>query len=127
MIIEVSLPDLAPRSFLRIRSIGAGDGARIDAFAAARQGLEVHRLAVDLHEHERVVGVETKGRHSGLLYVAGAQLGGAAGGEVMDALLRLQPFVEMFMALEDDAHAMFLEDRLQLLAQIDFRPVPATG
>ena len=102
------------------------DLAGVDALAATRNGLEPHHVAVDLDEHEALFGIEALGGHRRRADdVAGAQLGRAAGREVVDALLRLEPLVEVLVAGEDDVEVVLDEQRLDDRPQVDFRSVPA--
>ena len=102
------------------------DFAGVDALAAPRDGLEAHHVAVDLDQHEALSVSKPLAVSAELLDdVAGAQLGRAAGGEVVDALLRLEPLVEVLVAGEDDVEVVLDEQRLDDRAQVDFRAVAA--
>ena len=80
----------------------ACDFSRVDAPATPRDRLEAHHVAIKLHDHETLFGVEALGGQVAGANVARAQLGGATGGEIVDAALRLDPLVEMLVAREDD-------------------------
>ena len=51
--------------------------------------------------------------------VAGTQLPACSGDEICDAVLRLQAFIEMFVARQHDADVVLDEQGLQLFAQVE--------
>ena len=85
------------------------DAARVDRFPFVRDGLEGQIVADNLHEHETVALIPAFRCQVCLREVARSQLRGVAECEIGDALLRLDPLVEMFVSAQHDVHAVLQE------------------
>src|SRR4029453_9187124 len=93
------------------------DGALVNRFPRAADGLERQFLVRHFDEHERSIGVEGGGRHGGRSDIACAHLSPAARHEVMDPLLRFDSLVEVLVAAEHRVDAVFHDKRLRHTAQ----------
>jgi hypothetical protein len=78
----------------------------------------VHRIASDLDEHIAVVSIETNCGHGRFPDVTLTQLRGAAGGEIEDAVLRLESLIKVLMTGEYRIDAVLQEQRLELRPEI---------
>ena len=93
--------DLVAGYFRRVDDAGVDDRSRAD------DGVERQVVAVDFHQHERLVGVVAERRQRrALAQVARAQLARRALDEVRDPVLRLDPLVGVIVAGEDQADAV---------------------
>ena len=99
------------------------DHARVHGAPVREIVWKEHLVAGDLHQHERLVLIEAGGGHRRRLQVALAQLPARALDEIGDALLRLDPLVDVLVAREHDADAVPHEQRLEQHAQLDVRAV----
>ena len=99
--------------------------ARVDGLALAGDYLERHLVAGNLCCHERQVGVEAlRGDARAPVDVPRSKLAARPDDEVGDALLGLDPLVEVVVPGEHDAHVVFQEQRLQHVAQAQVGAVP---
>src|SRR4051812_40428022 len=73
------------------------DRTLVHGLAQPVDGLKVHLLAVDLDDREGAIGIEAQRRQAPVPDVAVAKLGAATLREVVNALLRLDAFVEMLV------------------------------
>src|SRR5688572_21369398 len=86
----------------RRRSLPSRDDTRVDDGTATRDGFEEHPVALDLDERERIVGIESlRGHRRVVAEISPAQLRGPTLYEVIDPLLRLQPFVQVLVPSEN--------------------------
>ena len=96
------------------------DHARVDHFPGARDRVEVQLVAVDLRDQERLLVSNADRREAGAaIDVSLPQLAARSDDEVGDALLRLDPLVDVVVSREDDADAVLEEQRLEHLAQFE--------
>src|SRR6478672_12684155 len=102
-------------AFLRMNSRQL---AGINSFAAARDRLEVQLVSRDLYQHEALVRIKTFHSLPGLAKVMRHQLAGIAQDKVVDIIFRLDSLVHVLMAREHRVHAITLEERKDLRAQI---------
>src|SRR5687768_5794656 len=91
--------------FLRSSLLAPPDDPRVDRGSAARDGLKEQLGAAHLHQHETSILVERSGSGGGGGDAALALTAGA-GDKVGDALLRVQPFVDVIVAREHHVHSM---------------------
>ena len=102
------------------------DSSGVDHGAGGVDGVEEQFVTVDLHGHERAVGVEPSCRDRAfLVQVALPQLAARADDEMRKALLRLGPFVEVLMTGEDDGDVAGEEQGLERRTEVHVRPVAA--
>ena len=92
--------------------------AGINGFATARDCLEIQLVSRDLHQHEALVGIKTFHSLPGLAKVMRHQLAGIAEHKVVDIIFRLDSLIHVLMAREHRVHAIALEERKNLRAQI---------
>src|SRR4051812_48668710 len=86
----------ARRRASALRSPTLRDDARVDHIARAGDRAEIEAVAGDLDRQEHEIRVEPLVRQDGApIDVAAPELAAGAGDEMDDALLRLDPFVEM--------------------------------
>ena len=98
--------------------------ARVDDRAALGDGVEGQVVAVDLHQHEGLLGVVPgRGQRRSLAQVAVAQLTRRALHEILDPVLRLDPLVGVVVPAQHQADVVLHEQRLQRRLQLQLRAV----
>ena len=116
--------DWAEAHWARLLRLPSLNDAGVDDLADLGDRVEVELVAVDLGGEERVIGVEADLRQAALpVDVAPTELPAGSGDEVDDALLRLDPLVEVIVTGEHDADARLQKQRLEHGRQVGVRSV----
>src|SRR5262249_51797124 len=101
------------------------DRARVDRLPGPRKRLEEQIRTRDLDQHKALILIEASGFVLRPHDVAAPELPPRAFNEVVDALLRREPLVEMLVAGENNGHTVPEKERLEDDTQVYCRPVRA--
>ena len=102
-----------------------GNSPESTSCAEPRNRLEEEVIADDLDERERPIGIEPLRRHRRIVAdVASTQFCGPALNHVDDALLWLEPLVEVLVTGEDHVHTVLEEQGFHDALQIELGPMP---
>src|SRR5439155_7229467 len=102
-----------------LRRLAPMDDAGINDLPGTGDRLEMHLGAGDFDGHETLILVEKSRRFRVRPHVAFPQLAGGARDEIVDAFLRLEPFVDVVVAGEDGGDTGADGSRLEEEAQVD--------
>src|SRR5262245_19266930 len=95
------------------------DLARVDDPAAPGPSFEMEVVSRDLDEREGVVLIEVRGGEARWPNVPPAELTARSVDEIRNALLRLDPLVDVVVAREHDVDTVLDEQGLECDAQVD--------
>ena len=97
--------------------------ARIHGLAGAGDGLKVEFVSSNLDQHERAVPIITGDRQAFAMEIVVLELPRTPLNEVINVVLGLDPFIGVFMSGKDCIDSVLLQERRELVSQIEIRPM----
>src|SRR5438105_6317654 len=99
--------------------------AKINRLSRPRDCLEIELVTRNFNEHESSVGIKTLYHLRRVSEVAAHQLTGISQNEVIDRVLGLKAFVNVFVPGKHNVQAISAKQRRQLRSKIEVRTVGA--
>ena len=100
--------------------------ACINGMPGAGNHLEIEFVAVDLDQHEPSIGIKSLLHLIRRLEIVSHQLGGVSQNKVIDVVMRLDPFVNVFVARKNQVHAVFFKKWSELGSQVEIGAMRAS-